>query len=155
MERFDIYPPCEILRPYIKQLAISESAIAKEYNPSTPKQYTMFTLEQIAAAHSNVKSGADFPRYVQHLKALGMARYDFMVEDGRAVYFDTTGQSLSGPSKYAKQAVADKSDAAALKQELLEHQQGKSDFPAFCYISRTLGRGKMDYRYPKHGSGVL
>jgi hypothetical protein len=30
----------------------------------------MFTLEQIKQAHSQVKSGADFPRYIQTIKIL-------------------------------------------------------------------------------------
>ena len=32
----------------------------------------MFTVEQIKAAHSKVKSGADFPAYIQEIKALGL-----------------------------------------------------------------------------------
>lgn len=36
----------------------------------------MFTVEQINAIHSKVKTGADFPQYVQDLKALGMEYYD-------------------------------------------------------------------------------
>ncbi|MGF7024877.1 MULTISPECIES: DUF1398 domain-containing protein [Sphingobacterium] len=31
----------------------------------------MFTIEQIEAAHSNVKSGADFPAYIRDIKKLG------------------------------------------------------------------------------------
>lgn len=31
----------------------------------------MFTLEQIELAHSKVKSGAEFPRYIQEIKELG------------------------------------------------------------------------------------
>jgi uncharacterized protein YbcV (DUF1398 family) len=31
----------------------------------------MFTLEQIKQAHSKVKSGADFPKYIQEIKILG------------------------------------------------------------------------------------
>jgi hypothetical protein len=30
----------------------------------------MFTIEQIDQAHSKVKSGADFPKYIQDLKNL-------------------------------------------------------------------------------------
>lgn len=32
----------------------------------------MFTLEQIKAAHSNVRSSADFPAYIQAIKNLGV-----------------------------------------------------------------------------------
>lgn len=32
----------------------------------------MFTVEQIKTAHSKVKSGADFPAYIQDIKKLGV-----------------------------------------------------------------------------------
>ena len=43
----------------------------------------MFTIEQIQSAHSKVKSGADFPKYIQEIKALGVTSYETYVEDGR------------------------------------------------------------------------
>lgn len=36
----------------------------------------MFTVEQIKAAHSKVKSGADFPAYIQEIKSLGVTHYE-------------------------------------------------------------------------------
>ena len=59
----------------------------------------MFTLEQIAQTHAKIKTGADFPRYVQDLKALGMAHYDFYVSDGHSEYVATTGERLNAPAK--------------------------------------------------------
>ena len=35
----------------------------------------MFTIEQITEAHSKVKSGADFPAYIQELKKIGVTHY--------------------------------------------------------------------------------
>lgn len=32
----------------------------------------MFTAEQLKAAHSQVKSGADFPAYIQDIRKLGV-----------------------------------------------------------------------------------
>jgi hypothetical protein len=32
----------------------------------------MFAVEQIKTAHSKVKSGADFPAYIQDIKKLGV-----------------------------------------------------------------------------------
>ena len=38
----------------------------------------MFTVNQIKEAHSKVKSGADFPAYIQDIKKLGVySRYEF------------------------------------------------------------------------------
>lgn len=34
----------------------------------------MFTIQQIKDAHSKVKSGADFPAYIQDIKKLGVDR---------------------------------------------------------------------------------
>ena len=39
----------------------------------------MFTAEQIKAAHSKVKSGADFPGYIKEIKALGVTHYEAYV----------------------------------------------------------------------------
>ena len=46
-----------------------------------------FTLEEVKAAHSKVKSGADFPNYIQEIIQLGVEAYDVFVADGHAVYF--------------------------------------------------------------------
>lgn len=46
----------------------------------------MFTLEQIQAAHGEVISGADFPKYVQSLIKLGITHYESYVCDGHTVY---------------------------------------------------------------------
>ena len=36
----------------------------------------MFTIQQIKEAHSKVKSGADFPKYVHDIIALGVTSYE-------------------------------------------------------------------------------
>ena len=35
-----------------------------------------FTIGQIKQAHQKMKSGADFPNYIQALKNLGIARFE-------------------------------------------------------------------------------
>jgi uncharacterized protein YbcV (DUF1398 family) len=49
-------------------------------------QKTMFTVEQIKAAHSKVKSGADFPSYIKEIKSLGVTHYEAYVTDGHIDY---------------------------------------------------------------------
>lgn len=39
----------------------------------------MFTVEQIEQAHGKVKSGADFPKYIQEIKALGVTSFETWV----------------------------------------------------------------------------
>ena len=45
----------------------------------------MFSLEQIKAAHSKMKSGADFPSYINEIKQLGVIGYATFVSDGHTV----------------------------------------------------------------------
>jgi Protein of unknown function (DUF1398) len=47
----------------------------------------MFTVEQIKAAHSKVKSGADFPNYIHEIKELGVIYYEAFVIDGHTDFY--------------------------------------------------------------------
>lgn len=85
----------------------------------------MVTIEQIKTAHARVKSGADFPRYVQELNELGVTHYDIAVADGRATYYGTDDAALAGAAGYAPKRVAEQGSAAKLKQALVRHQQGQ------------------------------
>jgi hypothetical protein len=39
----------------------------------------MVTIEQIKQAHNKVKSGADFPKYIQEIKKLGVSAARFFL----------------------------------------------------------------------------
>jgi len=99
----------------------------------------MFTAQDILMAHAKVKSGADYPRYVQDLKAMGVVFYDFVVENGQNNYFDQEGNSVSTPEKYSPLHVADSASSEKLKHNILIHQQGKTDFPTFCKQAAEAG----------------
>lgn len=99
----------------------------------------MFTAQDILTAHAKVKSGADYPRYVQELKAMGVVSYDFIVENGQNNYFDQEGKTISTPDKYSHLQVADSSSAEQLKHIILNHQQGHTDFPTFCKEAAEAG----------------
>jgi len=99
----------------------------------------MFTIDQIQAAHSKVKSGADFPAYVQDLKSLGVTHYELMVEDGRTVYFGENNYTTSGKSKYPKKVISEISSPEKLKKALIIHQQGQTDFLTFCQQAADAG----------------
>lgn len=47
----------------------------------------MFTVEQIELAHQKVKSGADFPKYIQEIKQMGVAGFETWVKDSHTEYF--------------------------------------------------------------------
>ena len=99
----------------------------------------MFTLDHIASIHAKVKSGADFPRYVQKLKAIGMSYYDFFVEDGHSEYISVSGQHLHAPSKYPIKVVKAQSNADVLRHTIHIHQQGQTDFLTFCEQAAEAG----------------
>lgn len=92
----------------------------------------MFTVTQIKAAHSKVKSGADFPAYIQEIKALGVAQYETFVSNGQTNYFDIHNNKVSGDAKYDILTIAETADAEQFKSDLKAHQQGKTNFPTFC-----------------------
>jgi uncharacterized protein YbcV (DUF1398 family) len=100
----------------------------------------MFTIDQIKAAHSKVKSGADFPKYIKELHELGVTRYINYVSDGHTDYEGTN--SMYGPPKYEGKLVAEKSDAGKLKAALKVHQSGRSDYSTFCSEAAEYGVNK-------------
>lgn len=91
----------------------------------------MFTIEQIKAAHSKVKSGADFPSYVQEIKKLGVKRYECFVIDGHTIYFGENDFSLVSQPKYSELAIAESSNKEQSIADIKAHQQGKTDYPTF------------------------
>ena len=60
----------------------------------------MFTIDQIHDAFGKVNSGADFPQFVQDLKAIGVTHYENYVSDGRTRYYGSGGFTLNGKSKF-------------------------------------------------------
>lgn len=92
----------------------------------------MFTSEQIKAEHSKVKSGADFPTYIQEIKKMGVISYEVFVTDGSTFYAGENDYKTSAPAKYEKIAVAQNTNAAQFLADLKAHQQGKTDYLTFC-----------------------
>jgi uncharacterized protein YbcV (DUF1398 family) len=92
----------------------------------------MFTIEQIKSAHSKVKSGADFPAYIQDLKKMGVTNYETFVSDGHTDYYGVDDYKTSSKAKYAVLNVTENSNVEQFKADLKAHQQGKTDYPTFC-----------------------
>ena len=99
----------------------------------------MFTISQIKEAHAKVKSGADFPKYVKEITALGVESYSTYVRDGHTEYKGADGFSTNSDAKYGGLIIADKSDNEKFKQYLKAHQQGQSDYATFCNQSAQTG----------------
>ena len=92
----------------------------------------MFTVAQIKAAHSKVKSGADFPKYTREIKALGVVAFETWVKDSHTEYFGANTYRTSSLPMYEDKQVANSSDKAKFEYYLKIHQQGKTDYSAFC-----------------------
>lgn len=91
----------------------------------------MFTLPQIKAAHSKVKSGADFPQYIQDLIALGVTGYETFVFDGHTDYKGTDGFLLSAEGRPDQLTVSRISNPEQFRADLKNHQNGHTDYPRF------------------------
>jgi uncharacterized protein YbcV (DUF1398 family) len=99
----------------------------------------MFTVEQIKAAHSKVKSGADFPKYIQEIKQLGVMDYITWVTDGHTEYFGENGFKATSQPNYASLEIAAQRDKPQFVQYLKNHQQGGSDYPTFSRQAAETG----------------
>ncbi len=99
----------------------------------------MFTLEQIKAAHSKVKSGADFPVYIKDLKKLGVMYYETFIADGHTDYYGANDDKATSPAKYNFLKVQETSNEEQFKTDLRAHQKGQTDYPTFCNDAANSG----------------
>lgn len=99
----------------------------------------MFQLSDIQNAHTKVKTGVDFPKYIQEIKKLGVVRYETFVSDGHITYFGTEDFSLIAPSKHEPVSIALQSDTEEFQKRLKIHQQGGSDYITFWNDAARTG----------------
>lgn len=99
----------------------------------------MFTIQQIKDAHSKVKSGADFPNYIQDLIKLGVKSYETFVFDCHAEYFGADQYKITSEGKYSPLTIADTSNTEQFKHYLKIHQQGQTDYLTFCNHAAECG----------------
>jgi len=99
----------------------------------------MFTIDQIQAAHSKVKSGADFPVYIQDLIALGVTKYDTFVIDGHSLFYGNDGYKVESNPKYGGLSVLSSSKQEQFVNRLKLHQQGGTDYSTFCQDAADNG----------------
>lgn len=92
----------------------------------------MFTVEEIEQAHSKVKSGADFPKYIQEIKALGVTAFETWVKDSHTEYFGADNYRTSSKPMYDELAITGATDKATFEHCLKIHQQGQTDYFTFC-----------------------
>ena len=99
----------------------------------------MFTIEQIKQAHSKVKSGANFPNYIQELKVLGVLSYAHYVSDGHIKYQGANDFAINADAKWETRHISSEGDIDRLKHFLSIHQDGQTDYPTFCKQAAVAG----------------
>ena len=123
----------------------------------------MFTTQQIEQAHEKVKSGADFPKYIQEIKGFGVQSFITFVKDSHTEYFGADNFTTSSNPKYEDLEIAEIRDSEKFKAQLKVHQQGKTDYFTFCKDCAETGIEKwiVDLNkmtcvyYDKYGNEIL
>lgn len=123
----------------------------------------MFTVEQIDKAHENVKSGADFPKYIQEIIQLGVISFETWVKDSHTEYRGEEGYKTSSKPQYTELTIADTVDKERFITYLKSHQQGQTDYYTFCTHCAETGIERWVVRldamtciyYDKTGEEVL
>ncbi len=92
----------------------------------------MFTVEQIESAHSKVKSGAEFPAYIQEIKEIGVIAFETCVSDSHTKYFGKNDFQTESKPKYKALTIANNSNKVKFIHYLKIHQLGETDYFTFC-----------------------
>ncbi len=92
----------------------------------------MFAVEQIEQAHDKVKSGADFPKYIQEIKALGVVAFETWVKDSHTEYFGLNNYQTKSNPQYNTLTISEVTDKEKFSHYLKIHQQGQTDYYTFC-----------------------
>ncbi len=123
----------------------------------------MFTIQDIKEAHSKVKSGADFPKYMQDIIALGVTSFETYVCDNHTNYFGIDNFKITSDGFAEVLVVTNKSNADQFQLDLKFHQQGNTDYITFLKDCANSGVEKwvvvMDTMtctyYDKKGNEML
>lgn len=92
----------------------------------------MFTVEKIESAHKKVKSGADFPKYIQEIKQMGVIAFETWVKDSHTEYFGTNGYQAHSLPQYEELTINNLTDKKKFTDYLKIHQRGETDYFTFC-----------------------
>jgi uncharacterized protein YbcV (DUF1398 family) len=91
----------------------------------------MFTVKQIKDAHAKVKSGADFPQYMQDIIALGVTSFETFVFDNNTNYYGANDFKTSSEGFLETLIVSDQINIQQFQIDLKAHQKGKTDYMTF------------------------
>ncbi len=92
----------------------------------------MFTIDQIEFAHSKIKSGAEFPTYIQEIKSLGVISFVTWVKNSQTQYFGKDDFVVTSEPKYDAMNISPVSNKDQFVIFLQMHQKGETDYISFC-----------------------
>lgn len=123
----------------------------------------MFTLEQIKLAHDKVKSGAEFPKFIQQIKELGVIEFETWVVNSHTDYIGKNDYHTKSQPQYENLIIAEESDKEKFIYYLKIHQKGETDYFAFCKHCAETGIEKWVVNlnkmtctyYDKEGNEIL
>ncbi len=99
----------------------------------------MFTIQQIDNAHSKVKTGKDFPQYIQDIKKLGVTAFTNWVQEGIVSYQGINEFKIASLKLYSSIIIQSSYNASTFLHQLKIHQQGATDFLTFCSDCANCG----------------
>jgi len=105
-------------------------------------QPAAFTEHDIRAAYAKTRTGADFPRLIRDLKALGIVSYDHLLEAGSNVFYGRNGHSVILANNGPMVAVSPQPNLELLKEYISMHQSGQTNYPTLCGQAGEAGVGK-------------
>ena len=91
----------------------------------------MLTITELKTAHSKVKTGADYPSYVQEIIKLGVVSYETFVNDNHTDYIGVDGMKAASKPTGEVLTIANQSDKGTFLIDIKEHQHGKTDYSTF------------------------
>jgi len=115
------------------------SILNTDTNSLTYQNQIMFTLAQIETAHRKVKSGAEFPKYIQEIKAIGVIAFETWVFDSHTKYFGLNDFQTQSTPKYDELSIANKCEKQEFNLCLKTHQKGETDYFTFCKDCAATG----------------
>ncbi len=96
----------------------------------------MFALVQIEQAYKKVKSGSDFPKYIQEIKQLVVKGLETLVIEIHIEYFGKSNSSTNVLRKYDDLFSSENSDSKKFDLYLKVHQKGETDY--FIFYRHSL-----------------
>jgi uncharacterized protein YbcV (DUF1398 family) len=102
----------------------------------------MFTIDDIKAAHAKVKSGTDFPAYIQDLIQLGVTNYETYTVNGNTIFSGENNFNIESGAKYTVLEIAAATDPDTFRDDLKATQTGKTDYLQFCRDCAKSGVSK-------------